>query len=56
VVTASHAHRETEDGEQGNEEGKSFLASSRAGAEDIGEREGVVHVVTRRWRVRLNGG
>jgi hypothetical protein len=44
VVTASRAHRETEDGEQGNEEGKSFLASSRAGAEDIGEREGAVHV------------
>jgi hypothetical protein len=29
VVTASRAHREAEDGEQGNEEGKSFLASSR---------------------------
>jgi hypothetical protein len=29
VVTASRADREAEDGEQGNEEGKSFLASSR---------------------------
>jgi hypothetical protein len=43
-VTASRAHRKTENGEQGNEEGKNFLASSRAGAEDIGERERVVHV------------
>jgi hypothetical protein len=64
------ASRAKQSGEADGEKGKQVnLASSRAGAEDIGEREGVVHVeatphgrhveVARRrgcaWRTRLQG-
>jgi hypothetical protein len=53
VVTASHAHREAENGEQGNKEGKSFLASSRGRCRGYRRaRGGGAHgVMLGRWTV-----
>jgi hypothetical protein len=53
VVTASRAHREVEDGEQGNEEEKSFLASSRGRCRGYRQARGgsACGVMLGRWTV-----